>query len=338
MKAKEKKNLKGIKKLVYSLKSGKNIKLFYYAANYFRYYAEPKWMYRARLRRLLNAAKKRPDYDYIRQRVDYYCKLSQAFVLPEGTKRICDYRPTGQKVYFFDTFRYSRWFPARSKLSVLPGDIIHVPDVPSVVKSRPLCADNENSVVLKLDRVRHFIFVNDQKPWTAKMNRAIFMGKINKKPERIDFMHKYFGTDICDCGNVDRIPYAEHPEWKQPKKTISEHLDYKFIMALEGNDVASNLKWVMSSNSLAVMPRPTCETWFMEGTLIPNYHYVEIMPDFSDLREKMEYYISHPDEAQAIIDHAHEYVAQFKNRQRENLISLLVLDKYFHFASPIHKA
>ena len=43
-----------------------------------------------------------------------------------------------------------------------------------------------------------------------------------------------------------------------PKKTIREHLDYKFIMALEGNDVASNLKWVMSSNSIAVMTRPTC--------------------------------------------------------------------------------
>ena len=38
-------------------------------------------------------------------------------------------------------------------------------------------------------------------------------------------------------------------EWMTPKKTIREHLDYKFIMALEGNDVASNLKWVMSSNS-----------------------------------------------------------------------------------------
>ena len=68
-------------------------------------------------------------------------------------------------------------------------------------------------------------------------------------------------------------------------------------MALEGNDVASNLKWVMSSNSIAVMPRPTCETWFMEGKLIPNYHYIEIKPDYSDLPEKLQYYIDHPEEA-----------------------------------------
>ena len=111
--------------------------------------------------------------------------------------------------------------------------------------------------------------------------------------------------------------------------TLFEHLDYKFVICLEGNDVASNLKWVMSSNSLAVMPRPTCETWFMEGRLIPNVHYVEIKPDYSDLRERLQYYIEHPEEAEAIIKNANEYVAQFKDNKREKLISLLVVDKYF---------
>ena len=102
-----------------------------------------------------------------------------------------------------------------------------------------------------------------------------------------------------------------------PKKTIREHLDYKFIMALEGNDVASNLKWVMSSNSIAVMTRPTCETWFMEGKLIPDYHYIEIKDDLSDLEEKLNYYIAHPAEAEQIVEHAHEYVSQiFRCRTR----------------------
>jgi AsnA-type aspartate--ammonia ligase len=105
------------------------------------------------------------------------------------------------------------------------------------------------------------------------------------------------------------------------KKTIREHLDYKFIMALEGNDVASNLKWVMSSNSLAVMTRPTCETWFMEGTLVAGYHYVEVKEDFSDLPEKLQYYIEHPEQAEDIIRHAHEYVRQFQDKERENLIT-----------------
>ena len=121
----------------------------------------------------------------------------------------------------------------------------------------------------------------------------------------------------------------QYPQWHSEKLTIGEHLDYKFIMSLEGNDVASNLKWVMSSNSIAVTPRLTCETWFMEGTLRPNYHYIEVKDDFSDLEERLQYYIEHPDEAEAIIRHAHEYVAQFRDKKREKLISLLALKKYF---------
>ena len=134
-------------------------------------------------------------------------------------------------------------------------------------------------------------------------------------------------SPMVDAASTNRI--EAHPEWQAGKMTIDEHLDYKFIMSLEGNDVASNLKWVMSSNSIAVTPRHTVETWFMEGTLIPNYHYIEVKDDFSDLEERLTYYIEHPEEAEAIIQHAHEYVDQFRDEAREKLISLLVLKKYF---------
>ena len=141
-------------------------------------------------------------------------------------------------------------------------------------------------------------------------------------------MRMYFGHPLCDLGTNSRsvnIP----TEWKKKEITLYNHLPYKFIFALEGNDVASNLKWVMSSNSAAVMPEPTCETWFMEGKLIPNYHYIKIKEDFSDLEERLNHYITHPHEAEKIIRNAHEYVAQFMDKKREKLISLLVLDKYF---------
>jgi RNase adaptor protein for sRNA GlmZ degradation len=85
----------------------------------------------------------------------------------------------------------------------------------------------------------------------------------------------------------------------------------------------------MSSNSLAVMPRPRYETWFMEGRLIPNYHYVEIKTDYSDLADRLTYYIRHVDEALQIIENAHQYIAQFRDKKREDIISLLTLQKYF---------
>ena len=71
----------------------------------------------------------------------------------------------------------------------------------------------------------------------------------------------------------------------------------------------------------------------MEGRLIPNYHYIEIKDDFSDISERIAYYNEHEDEAMAIIEHAHKWVEQFKDKKREDVISYLVLKKYFQHTS-----
>jgi hypothetical protein len=142
----------------------------------------------------------------------------------------------------------------------------------------------------------------------------------------------YFNRPMCNLGHVGR-ENADHPEWSLKRMNIEEHLDYKFVLCLEGYDIATNLKWVMSSNSIAVMPKPTYETWFMEGTLIADYHYIEIKKDYSDVEEKIKYYIEHTDKALRIIENAHEYIRQFQNKKREKLISLLTLKKYFQYVS-----
>jgi spore maturation protein CgeB len=85
----------------------------------------------------------------------------------------------------------------------------------------------------------------------------------------------------------------------------------------------------MSSNSCAIMPRPTFETWFMEGRLVPGVHYIEIREDYADLEEKIRYYSAHHEEAEEIARNANEWCAQFQNPERELLIALLVMQKYF---------
>lgn len=330
-----------IQKLNLIFNSGKNPKQLYYLRNYIRMIL-PKGWYRARLKKELARLDSYSEEEkaYILQRVNYYNRLSPGCVDKElfakKSIRLRDQKMCRQKVYYFDTFEYTRYFPQDFRWSLLPGDIIHVPEIPNIVKSRPLSSDNANSVVMKLDKIRHFTYVKDKKTFYAKKNMVIWRGHIGCyatrdkgefKENRYRFVKMYINHPMC---NVGEMPGKDvNPENVKDKLTIGQHLDYKFIMALEGNDVASNLKWIMSSNSVAVMPRPTCETWFMEGTLIPNYHYIEIKPDFSDLEERLNYYIEHPDEAQAIVEHAHEYIEQFKNKKREDLISLLVLDKYF---------
>lgn len=328
-------------KLYYLTHNGKPNKFLYFVRKFAGLLVPDAW-YRMRLPALLREAERRSDYDYICRRVDYYNRIREPWTMTgeDRTKRtqgVCYYtgtlggyrRGTFHTAYYFDQHDVTRYFPKRFRWNFFPGDVYFTPDVPAVVKSRLLTADNRNSVILKLDKLRHFMFVNDRKAFTEKRNRVIFRGKIRSSRVREAFLKAFFHHPLFDCGVVGRNEGCPD-EWMQPCKTIREHLDYKFIMALEGNDVASNLKWVMSSNSIAVMTRPTCETWFMEGTLQAGVHYIEVKEDFSDLEEKIHYYIAHPDEAQTIIDNAHRHVEQFRaHPRRERLIQLLVMKRYF---------
>ena len=85
----------------------------------------------------------------------------------------------------------------------------------------------------------------------------------------------------------------------------------------------------MSSNSVAVMPKPKFESWFMEGKLIPDHHYIQIKEDYSDLEEKLNYYIKYPKKLIQISSNANNYVNQFKDVNDEKIISLLVMEKFF---------
>ncbi|WP_232526608.1 glycosyltransferase [Marinilabilia rubra] len=212
-------------------------------------------------------------------------------------------------------------------MNYLFGDVTHCPEQPSFVKSRPVGKRNENSVVLKLNKIRHFMFVKDCTAFKHKRNLLVWRGKVYQN-NRSAFLKRYFGHPLCDVGKVNND--WGNNEHLLKRMSINEHLKFKFILCLEGNDVASNLKWVMSSNSIAVMPKPKYETWFMEGTLIGGVHYIEIRDDFSDLEEKLNYYIENTHKSEEIIRNAHQHVEQFKDTHHEQIISLLTILKYFH--------
>ena len=314
------------------LHSGKNSNLKYYIRSYLREYT-PKIFSRMQLNRILRQLNQRQDKEEIMRRVNYYCKLDKGSnfnrqMWSDKAIMLQDQPVTGQKTYYFDAMEYARYFSQDLRWILDAGDKPYVAPEPAIVKNRPIVEHNENSVILNLDKNRHFLFVRDNKPWHDKKNMTIFRGDLGPRKENRDvFMNRWYGHPMVDAASTNRS--EQHPEWQREKLTIGDHLDFKFIMSLEGNDVASNLKWIMSSNSIAVTPCLTQETWFMEGTLIPNYHYIEVKPDFSDLEERLTYYIEHPDEAEAIIQHAHDYVSQFRDEKREKLISVLVLKKYF---------
>lgn len=295
--------------------------MWYYAKHFCRYYL-PMPFPSSILKRKFHSLRKF-DKSYINERVNYYNRLENLVALPENTATLSNLKP--DDTYGRDTFEYTRFFPKNLKMVTLFGDIDYIPNVPSIVKSRPIKGENTNSIVLNLDKIRHFLFVKDPTLYENKMDKLVFRANVHQA-HRFRFLEMYINHPMCNIGQTNKDRVVRFPA---PRMTISEQLQYKFILCLEGNDVSSSLKWVMSSNSLAVMPEPKFETWFMEGKLIADYHYIRIKDNYSDLEERLNFYIEHPDKALEIISHAHEYIAQFKNKKREDLISLMVLKKYF---------
>ena len=280
----------------------------------------------------------------IRSRVNYYNKINEEFQLSENAvtndellfkqmlklkKRYVNKKPVKKRTtYFFDLFSVFSFFPKHKKLDYKFGDITHTFPSPTIVKSRPI-VNSKNSVIMGLNKVRHFNFIEDPNNFAEKKDMAVWRGYAKNSENREYFIKNYYNVPIFDIGQ--HAPKVNEP-WYKAFMPISEQLKYKFLFCIEGADTATNIKWVMSSNSVCVMPNPKYETWFMEGKLKPDFHYICLKDDFSDAEEKIDFFIKHPNHVKKIIANANDYVDQFKNKRKEKLISLLVLDKYFSYS------
>lgn len=265
----------------------------------------------------------------IERRVDYYNKIDSEVIVQRQKTIIKDLiQPKTPKAYYFDTYEFARYFSKNNLIDYSFGDVNWILDFPMITKSRPIEGNNTNNILLNLDKARHFVSVKDELDFAKKKN--ILIGRAGVYQEhRIKFFEKYFNHALCDLGQVNKN--EGNTDWLKPKMSIADHLRYKFILSLEGNDVATNLKWIMSSNSIAVSPPLKMETWYMEGTLKADQHFITINEDYSNLAEKLQYYLDHENESRNIIENAKIYRAQFNNANVEKLTSLLVLKKYFEY-------
>ena len=274
------------------------------------------------------------DADYINERVNYYNKIDASFEvqnpIPFRQQKFNRHEKINRSNYYVkDLYHLLAGMNIGERFDYLFGDVIHIPPRPTIVKSRPIHGDNRNSVMLKICKLRHFRLVRDPVSYELKKDLAVWRGAIRTNPNRRKLLvDSYKNHPLCDVADVPSRKGLK-ALFAADYKEISAQLQYKFIISVEGVDVASNLKWIMSSNSLCMAQKLVYETWFMEGTLIPNFHYVELADDFSDLGEKIAYYLAHPDKARAIIANANDYVAQFLNENRKDYIGRQMLMKYF---------
>ncbi len=325
----------------------RNNKLKYYVKGLLNFYF-PTIFSENRLNVILNSLYSgKYNEQYILDRVNYYNKLEIHFSLSpkqhintndalNGISSIKQLNKHKINTYVLDSYYYLKYFPKNFQAAYWFGDVSTVPSQPTILKSRPV-TNNNNSVLLKLNKVRHFYFIKDKQPYSSKQNKLVWCGNakanLYKNNIRQKVIAQFHNHPLCYMKRTNPILNGE--TWEQGYMSKYEQLSYKFILSIEGNDVATNLKWIMSSNSLCFMTKPKYETWFMEGRLIPNFHYALIKDDYSDLVEKIKYYTKNTSEALEIIKNANAYIKPFLDVDQEKLISLLVLYKYFLLSGQI---
>ena len=261
-----------------------------------------------------------------KNRIDSYCKLSGKSLLndPVQVNSVSRFRKAS---YSYDWYRIFETTDERLCHFAF-GDVQYVPDEPTFTKSRPITKHNHNNVLLPLNTFRHFSFVHDSLSFYQKANKAIWRGAAYKN-HRKKFLEQTRSMVNCDCKDTSRFTPKDFFGKSKNHLSIKHQLNNRYIFAIEGNDVASNLKWVMASNSVAVMPKPRFETWFLESQLIPGEHFIEISPDFDDIEEKLEPYFVNPKLALEINKEAKNYASQFFQLDRQFEIAKHVAENYF---------
>ncbi len=261
-------------------------------------------------------------------RISYYCKLRNIFTVQDGItlKQVPRFKRGG---YNFDFHRIMAPFPGL-RFKYLIGDIQYIPESPAFLRCRQIGDHNENCILLPLNTRRLFKVYKDSLPYEQKRNMSVWRGAVFKQ-HRIDFLKATQHLSFCDVGATAWKQEAV-AKFHRPWLTPQQQLMYKIIFVIEGNDIASNIQWAMSSNSLCFMRKPRYESWFSEGKLIAGTHYVQIADDFSDISEKFNFYSTNIKESQEIIRNAQEYAQAFRDLRREYAIARAVVRKYGHLS------
>ena len=208
-----------------------------------------------------------------------------------------------------------------------------------IVKTRGRGRDLKSGVILRcLDYGRHwdgyYNKPNDIE-FDKKESKVYWRGTTTGQPttpgNRFDLVTNYYNkypkidvgfSSICQGK-------SNYSQYVKDEVGVLTMLQNKYIISVEGNDKDSGINWKLNSNSLVLMPRPRITSWLMETTLIPEYHYILLKDDFSDLYEKYEWCEKNQEKCKEIIKNANRFMSQFANKENEIELEKEVINKYF---------
>ena len=224
------------------------------------------------------------------------------------------------------------------KLNYLMGDIQSNHGNPTILGKNRSQNSNDGVILRCLEFYRHwnkYYHKPEDLPFENKKNCVIWRGATTGQPSRpvnrFTLVEKWFNkSKYIDVGFSDICQGKDkYSIYLKKLMSPSEMIKFKYILSVEGNDKDSGINWKLNSNSLVLMAKPRTASWLMETTLIPNYHYILLKDDFSDLEEKYLWCERNQDKCKEIIKNAHIFMSQFKNKENEEQLEIDVINTYF---------
>ena len=202
-------------------------------------------------------------------------------------------------------------------------------------KARSIGLDVGSSVLLKLNKPRHWNMRKgfDQLGWFQKNNSLVWRGNFTgikdiHRNRRVGFVERYFKKFDVGAPKIGQIGDDRVGEFVVPFLSRSQQLACKYVVSLEGNDVASNLKWILASNSVPIMPKPKKESWLLESKLVPYVHYVPLNDALDDLEEVYEWCLNNDDHCKQIAENGKRYMEMFFDEENEKEIYRMIYQRY----------
>lgn len=219
------------------------------------------------------------------------------------------------------------------------GDICYIINTPLICKNR--IEGKKSSVIIRcMSYNRHwnnYYKRQEDIDFNDKINKVIWRGSStgspNAKANRFKFVETWCDKDDdIDIGLTNLCQKEWHDKdyskYLKDKMSIRDMLKYKYVVSIQGNDKDSGLQWKLNSNSLVMMAKPTVTSWLMEDTLIPDYHYVLLKDDFSDLREKYDWCEANEERCKEIVKNAGDFMRQFEDEYEERKLEEEVIRRY----------
>lgn len=255
--------------------------------------------------------------------------------------------PLTQTTYYHDLTRFIYPYPELYKKTFLfyPHDRVEPFTIPTLVKSRPI-TERGCSILMNMNFARHFkpVFEIDSQDikFEDKKDVLIWRGGCTgygfgndipfRTVSRQNLVEMYYNSpsSVLDIGlaEFNRKKYNDFTAYEKPSLNIEDQLTYKFILSVEGNDVATNLKWILKSNSVPVCPPFAIQSWILEDRLIPYEHFLPIRKDFLDLEDKIEWAIHHPKICKQMVNNGKQYIHQFLDMKTEEQVRKTILFRY----------